>query len=374
MSRGSERSSRGSIINVTNSQLRKLKKKGYHGDSPAGASVICNFRGGLELDESELPDKLVVVIQTNTVSALEFLLITGCIPGLLAVLGNFVGSVDELHFERGKDSQVTMTKVRRFCSRVIKEPPVKVVQVGLEDESERAEVEKYLNKSNSNSGSNSGNSDSPSASNNEGKNVESLVVIDGQMGSKAKEDHLIINGEKIITSPLQHVSMDIEGDTSTLVKAFCNLPLSYEEYSWVEEFAPSFLPDLSTMTDEERTVHSIQMLQLQLQRIQGIEERQALGAVLGPQELNTMAQRVLISDELASLKFNLTHDEVKRIKSLGSEVERKLSAGHDGIGAVGDIAEGDEEGASEDEEDDGIEDGVLVQEYHEGAVSDEEGG
>ena len=187
MSRGSERSSQGSIINVTNSQLRKLKKKGYHGDSPAGASVICNFRGGLELDESELPDKLVVVIQTNSVSALEFLLITGCIPGLLAVLGNFVGSVDELHFERGKDSQVTMTKVRRFCSRVIKEPPVKVVQVGLEDESERAEVEKYLNKSNSNSGSNSGNSDSPSASNNEGKNVESLVVIDGQMGSKAKE-------------------------------------------------------------------------------------------------------------------------------------------------------------------------------------------
>ena len=60
--------------------------------------------------------------------------------------------------------------------------------------------------------------------------------------------------------------MDIEGDTSTLVKAFCNLPLSYEEYSWVEEFAPSFLPDLSTMTDEERTVHKIQMLQLQLQR------------------------------------------------------------------------------------------------------------
>ena len=142
----------------------------------------------------------------------------------------------------------------------------------------------------------------------------------------------------------------------------------------MEEFAPSFLPDLSTMTDEERTVHKIQMLQLQLQRIQGIEERQALGAVLGPQELNTMAQRVLISDELASLKFNLTHDEVKRIKSLGSEVERKLSAGHDESGAVGDIAEGDEEGASEDEEDDGIEDGVLVQEYHEGAVSDEEGG
>lgn len=80
------------------------------------------------------------------------------------------------------------------------------------------------------------------------------------------QDHLIINGEKIITSPLQHVSMDIEGDTSTLIKAYCNLPLSYEEYSWVEEYAPSFLPDLSKMTEGERTVHKIQMLQLQLQR------------------------------------------------------------------------------------------------------------
>jgi hypothetical protein len=29
--------------------------------------------------------------------------------------------------------------------------------------------------------------------------------------------------------------MDAEGDASTIIKAFCNLPLSYEEYSWVEE-------------------------------------------------------------------------------------------------------------------------------------------
>ncbi|GMI17784.1 hypothetical protein TrLO_g3282 [Triparma laevis f. longispina] len=382
MSRGttdarSTRSHRNSLINVGSSQLTKVRKNANR-DSPAGTSVICNFRGGLELDESELPNKLIVVIQTNTVSAMEFLLITGCLPGLIAVVGNLVGSVDELHFERQEDLSVMMTKVRRFCSKVIKDPPVRVIQVGLEDEADRLEIEKYLlqkQNSSSESPSGSGNSDSPSASNNEGRNVENLVVIDGQMGSKAKEDHLIINGEKIITSPLQHVSMDIEGDTSTLIKAYCNLPLSYEEYSWVEEYAPSFLPDLSKMTEGERMVHKIQMLQLQLQRIQGIEERQALGAVLGPQDLNTMAQRVLIADELASLKFNLTVEEVAKIKSLGTEVERKLSGGVLGEGkAVEDIQEGDDEkeGGEEDEDEDDIEDGELVLQYDEGAISDEE--
>lgn len=117
MSRGttdtrSTRSHRNSLINVGSSQLTKVRKN-VNRDSPAGTSVLCNFRGGLELDESELPNKLIVVIQTNTVSAMEFLLITGCLPGLIAVVGNLVGSVDELHFERQEDLSVMMTKGER---------------------------------------------------------------------------------------------------------------------------------------------------------------------------------------------------------------------------------------------------------------------
>ena len=176
----------------------------------------------------------------------------------------------------------------RHCSQVKMDKPVKVIQVGLEDE--ESDLGSQSNSAD-NSGSGSNNSDSPSASTNEGKNVDNLVVFDGLTGAKTREDHLIINGNKVITSAFQHAPMDVEGDTSTIIKAFCNLPLSYEEFSWVEGNAPLFLPDLKTMTDKEMTIHRIQMLQLQLQRIQTIEEKQALGHVLTPANLNMMSQR-----------------------------------------------------------------------------------
>jgi len=73
---------------------------------------------------------------------------------------------------------------------------------------------------------------------------------------------------------------------------------------------------MSKMTQKELDLHKIQMLQLTLQRIQGLEEKQALGVVLTPQNLNTMGQRGTIQDQLACLKFDMSTEEIRKIKSM----------------------------------------------------------
>ena len=100
--------------------------------------------------------------------------------------------------------------------------------------------------------------------------------------------------------------------------AFCNLPLTYEEYEWVEKSAPALLPDQSLMTVQEKNLHRIQMLQLALQHIQAIEERQALGVVLEESELLYMNRRGAVSDELSSIKFNLSKHELTEIRNMQS--------------------------------------------------------
>ena len=162
----------------------------------------------------------------------QFWLFTGCLPGLFGVLFNCAGSVDELHFEKQHDGSINMTRIRRYCSKIVTDRAIKVQAVGHLDDNESGDSSE--SGSQGGLGSNS-NSDSPTNSNNEQKHVENLVVIDGATGAKIKEDHLIVNGNKLIKSTFHTTSIDAEGDASTLIKAFCNFPLSYEEYSWVEE-------------------------------------------------------------------------------------------------------------------------------------------
>jgi len=170
---------------------------------------------------------------------MQFLLFTGCLPGLLGVLLNCTGSVDELHFEKKEDGSVNMTRYRRHCGAVVKETPIKVQAVGnLEDLDDYKDSQN--DSKNSSASPSASNSDSPTNSNNNQHHIENLVVIDGATGAKMKEEHLILNGTRAMKSTFQNASMDTEGDASTIVKAFCNLPLSYEEYSWVEEVRKEF--------------------------------------------------------------------------------------------------------------------------------------
>ena len=336
-------------ISYQNSRLRRCKS---NASNIGGGSIICNLcSSGITLDDSQLPEKLIVILNCNSWSATQFLLLTGCLPGFTGLLCNMIGSVDELHFERQPDGTVNMTKLRRHCTAVVKERPIKVMQVGSVDENLRGDDNSSIGSGDVRGGVSNSNSDSPNSS--QTGAVENLVVIDGNTGAKAKEDHLIVNGHKVVTSPFQNFSMDVEGDTSTLVKAFCNFPLSYEEYNWVEENAPDFLPDTSTMTHSELTMHKIQMLQLNLQRIQHIEEKQALGVILTPYQLNMMGQRQRTSDQLASLKFNLSVDEIRNIRECRTD----------------DLIEKIEEGAEEVIEENG---GMLVLNYDDGISEGDE--
>jgi len=348
----------------------KLEKSSLsHGHARAtwvgGLSVLCGLltsSSGISVDDKGLPNKLVVILNSNTRSAWQFMLLTGCLPGLFGVLFNCAGSVDELHFEKQNDGSINMTRIRRHCSKVVKERAIKVQAVGNLDEHHNGGQDSSNSdspKGSSNGLGSNSNSDSPTNSNNQ-KQVENLVVIDGATGAKIKEDHLIINGDKIIQSTFHTTTMDAEGDASTIIKAFCNLPLSYEEYSWVEENASSLLPDMSSMTQKELNLHKIQMLQLTLQRIQGLEEKQALGIVLTPQNLNMMGQRQAMCDQLACLKFNMSLEEVNDIKRINSgdnqdqtdHIFDNIDYVNDGLNDVAD-------------------DGVLVLNYDDGASSDE---
>ena len=111
------------------------------------------------------------------------------------------------------------------------------------------------------------------------------------------------------------------------------------------------------MTKQELDLHKIQMLQLTLQRIQGLEEKQALGIVLTPQNLNMMGQRQGLSDQLACLKFNLSMADLNDIKRVPND------------GLRGDIDLDDEE--EDDKTDDAAAD-ALVLNYDDGASSDED--
>ena len=136
---------------------------------------------------------------------------------------------------------------------------------------------------------------------------------------------MVINGQRMVSGSLNSTSIDQEGDASTIIKAFCNLPLSYEEYTWIEKNAPSFLPDLTKMTERERSIHKVQTLQLNLQKIQAIEERQALGNILTEEEMSVINKRSAISDELAVLKFNMTMEEIRSIKNMDGGYESEGS-------------------------------------------------
>ena len=231
-------SSAGSGTKLTdpiNISCSKLSNGRAHSTWVGGLSVLCgilNGQEGISIDTSQLPKKLVVILNCSTRSMLQFWLFTGCLPGLFGVLFNCAGSVDELHFEKQHDGSINMTRIRRYCSKIVTDRAIKVQAVGHLDDNESGDSSE--SGSQGGLGSNS-NSDSPTNSNNEQKHVENLVVIDGATGAKIKEDHLIVNGNKLIKSTFHTTSIDAEGDASTLIKAFCNFPLSYEEYSWVEE-------------------------------------------------------------------------------------------------------------------------------------------
>jgi hypothetical protein len=146
-----------------------------------------------------------------------------------------------------------------------------------------------------------------------------LVVIDGQTGGKAQEDKLIINGKKMLSGLLRGITLEEEGEVSALVKSFCSFPLTYHEFDWVESHASCFLPDPELMDAPAKKLYNIHMLQMNLQRIQLIQEKQSLGTILREEELYKISQFRAISDKLAILKFNLTMDQIKAIMSANTD-------------------------------------------------------
>ena len=168
-----------------------LSKGNAHSSWIGGMSILCGLlsvQKGICIDASQLPEKLVVILNCNTRSAWQFLLFSGCLPGLLGVLFNCVGSVDELHFEKQSDGSINMTRIRRHCSKVVKDRAIKVQAVGNLDDHHNDGSDSG-NGSPRGMGSNS-NSDSPTNSNNNNKQLENLVVIDGATGAKIKEVRL----------------------------------------------------------------------------------------------------------------------------------------------------------------------------------------
>lgn len=111
------------------------------------------------------------------------------------------------------------------------------------------------------------------------------------------------------------------------------------------------------MTQKELDLHKIQMLQLTLQRIQGLEEKQALGVILTPQDLNKMGQRPVLSDQLACLKFNMSLSELNELKRM-DQTNASEAIYKDSYDDIEDVA-------------DAVAD-ALVLNYDDGASSDED--
>ena len=112
------------------------------------------------------------------------------------------------------------------------------------------------------------------------------------------------------------------------------------------------------MTQKELDLHKIQMLQLTLQRIQGLEEKQALGVILTPQDLNKMGQRPVLSDQLACLKFNMSLSELNELKRMDQNNASAEAIYKDSYDDIEDVA-------------DAVAD-ALVLDYDDGASSDED--
>jgi hypothetical protein len=232
-------------ISLANSPLYMNSTPG--GESEAGSSILCPTKPNMSITEVAAEpgtnQKFVVSVGSNRGSIFQFLLWSGCVPGLLAVGLNLVGQVDELHFERTNKGpeghkEVIMTRYRRRCTTAWKDPPVVVEHVGhLEEEGGsgspsmsprgsregRSEKSKRSSAGEMESGQSisASNSDSPSNSTNdqgEHKAADCVVVIDGVTGERKKEDHLVINGVKVVSGMLQNCTMDAEGDASTLIK------------------------------------------------------------------------------------------------------------------------------------------------------------
>ena len=164
-------------------------------DAPAqfgGLRLFLPFSSNISIDSSHLPYKLIVVINHNTWSVLQFMVFSGCVPGCLAVMTGSVGSVDEIHFDRTDSSpDVVMVRKRRsFCSVKV-EQPVTVVKVGAEDDAENppaaaegGEKKDLLAE------------ESILAS---GAGGDAGLVINGQTNGKVREVQLLVNGERLIT-------------------------------------------------------------------------------------------------------------------------------------------------------------------------------
>ena len=78
--------------------------------------------------------------------------------------------------------------------------------------------------------------------------------------------------------------------------------MSYDEYSWISNHSPCLLPDVSKMSAKEKKRHNILMLQLRLQKIQILQEQQALGRVISAKDLGEIAMQPLVASELYRLR------------------------------------------------------------------------
>ena len=305
-----------------------LEKSESNSTKTAGLNLVCHQKSNIIVDTSCVSSgRLKIIINSNMYTLAQTLLLTGCLPTCLGVLSNNIGSIDELVFEYLDDMtyEVTMSRTRRKFLSVSQDEKVTVQSIGVLDESsptEEIDVRKDLGEEISDNST----SEPRSVDDNHKKWKDNLVVVDGQSGEKIKEDRFVINGKKMITGALQHASADEEGDVSTLVKAFCRLPLTYEEFAWIEEHAVALLPEDSSMGIEEKKGFKIQKLQLELRKIQMAQEKQALGQLLTDKDLHMMTTMNKISDDLFMLKYDFTDEELEGIKQVAVDSSESESS------------------------------------------------
>jgi len=264
---------------------------------PGGSSLFCNRSPPISVDASNLPEKLVIVVNQSNYLTCQFFLASCCIGGAIGILGGWAGGIEEFHFVKNYDpkessrsssqGRVTMTKISRRFNNIITHPPCSVHGIGSEEDE--------LLEENSSENSSESNDKKP------GPN-KALIVIDGHTGNKGKEDSFVVNNGKIVVGGLRKASPDEEGDASTLIKAFCSFPLTYDEYEWIEKNAPCLVPDVAAMTTKQARRHNVLMLQLRLQKIQILQEQQALGRVIDGQGLKLMAMQSETLRELSRLR------------------------------------------------------------------------
>ena len=284
-------------------------------DVPArigGCELFVPLTSSISVDTSHLPHKLIVVINSNAWSVLQFLTFSGVVPGCFAVVFNVVGSVDELHFDRNAESTdiVMVRKRRSFCSVKV-DPPITVTKVGAPDDAPEALGEhKGVDASPPDVG---GQSVAPPLF------VDTGVVIDGATPGRGRELMLLVNGEKMVTGTLQHATVEEEGDASAVIKAFCCLPLLRQEFLWLQDHMPDLLPEVGQMNEQEVKNYRIQMLSMDLLLVQQLQEKQALGEPLSNFELEQIATVEGKSEELSALLFDMEPEEIRDVKGLNKQ-------------------------------------------------------